>query len=65
MLVIIPEAMERRMQEDLDSLRDSLPEAEREIFEAERHVHRQEIINFFADNGYYPTINGLDRVTPQ
>ncbi len=61
-LVIIPEAMERRMQNDLDALRDTLPENERQIFEAERHVHRQTIINHVAEHGSYPEIRGVERV---
>ena len=60
-IVIIPTAMESAMKRDLDALRDSLPEHERHIFEAERDVHRQEIINFYADHGYYPTVGGVSK----
>lgn len=60
-LVIIPDVMEAAMQRDLDKLRDSLPEDERAAFEAERDYHRQEIINFYADNGYYPEIGGVKK----
>lgn len=63
-LVIIPEAMEQAMKRDLDRLRDSLPEDEREAFEAERHIHRQAIINHFADYGSYPEIGGVQKVEP-
>jgi hypothetical protein len=61
-LVIIPEAMEQAMKRDLDKLRDSLPESEREAFDAERHIHRQAIINHFADHGTYPEIGGVEKV---
>jgi len=60
-IVIIPSSMESAMQRDLDALRDSLPEHERSIFESEREVHRQEIINFYADHGYYPSIGGVSK----
>lgn len=60
-IVIIPNSMESAMKRDLDALRDSLPENERPLFEAERDVHRQEIINFYADNGYYPSIGGVTK----
>lgn len=62
--VIIHDAMERRMQSDLDALRDSLPEDERPIFEAERHIHRQEIINHYGRFGSYPEIAGITK-SPQ
>jgi hypothetical protein len=60
-LVIIPESMEAAMKRDLDRLRDSLPEDQREAFDAERHIHRQTIINHFADHGTYPEIAGVER----
>lgn len=63
-LVIITDAMERAIARDLDALRDSLPEDERLIFEAERHIHRQAIIDFFAEHGYYPEIGGVERADP-
>ena len=59
--VIIPDSMERAMKRDLDRLRDSLPENERAAFEAERHIHRQAIINHFAEHGTYPEIGGIKR----
>ncbi len=59
--VIIPASMEAAMKRDLDALRDSLPEGERDAFEAERHVHRQAIINHFAEYGMYPQISGVER----
>ena len=62
-LVIIPDAMERAMRRDLDKLRDSLPEDERPAFEAERHIHRQAIIDHFAEHGSYPEIGGVERVS--
>jgi hypothetical protein len=61
-LVIIPDVMEAAMKRDLDALRDSLPEGERAAFEAERHIHRQAIINHFADYGTYPEIGGVEKV---
>ena len=61
MIVIIPTAMEQAMKRDLDRLRDSLPEDERQIFEGERHIHRQRIIDFYADHGYYPEIGGVEK----
>lgn len=63
-LVIIPEAMERAMERDLNLLRDSLPKAERSAFEAERDIHRQAIINHFAEYGSYPDIGGVQKVNP-
>ncbi|AQQ02404.1 hypothetical protein B0E33_01365 [Roseibium algicola] len=60
-LVIIPESMEQAMKRDLDRLRDSLPENEREAFEAERHIHRQTIIDHFAEYGSYPEIGGVEK----
>lgn len=63
MLVIVTEAMESAIKRDLDALRDQLPEDERPIFEAERHIHRQEIINFFGTHGYYPVVEGINRQT--
>lgn len=65
MFIIVTEAMESAMKRDLDRLRDSLPENEREAFEAERHIHRQEIINFFGEHGYYPNVGGVTKPTPQ
>ena len=59
--VIIPESMERAMKRDLDALRDSLPESERPVFEAEREIHRQTIINHFAEHGSYPEIGGVEK----
>jgi hypothetical protein len=61
MIVIIPEAMELAMKRDLDKLRDSLPEDERPLFEAEREHHRQMIINHFAEYGSYPEIGGISK----
>lgn len=61
--VIIPDAMEQAMQRDLDRLRDSLPEDEREIFDAERPIHRQEIINHYAMHGTYPEICGVEKAS--
>lgn len=63
-LVIIHESMERAMKRDLDRLRDSLPEDQRDAFEAERHIHRQAIINHFAEHGTYPEIGGVEKVQP-
>jgi hypothetical protein len=60
--VIIPEAMEMAMKRDLDALRDSLPEEERAAFDAERHIHRQAIINHYAEHGTYPEIGGVQKV---
>lgn len=60
-LVIIPESMEQAMKRDLDRLRDSLPEDERPIFEAERDIHRQAIINFYAKTGRYPEVAGVEK----
>lgn len=59
--VIIPDTMEHAMQRDLDRLRDSLPEDERQAFDAERHIHRQAIINHFAEYGSYPDIGGVEK----
>lgn len=59
--VIIPEAMEQAMKRDLDRLRDSLPEDERSVFDAERHIHRQAIINHYAEHGTYPEIGGVEK----
>lgn len=59
--VIIPEALEQAIKRDLDRLRDSLPEKERDVFEAERHIHRQTIINHFAEHGSYPDIRGVEK----
>lgn len=61
-LVIIPDSMEQAIKRDLDALRDSLPEEEREAFDAERHIHRPAIINHFADYGTYPQIGGVQKV---
>lgn len=60
-LVIIPASMEQAMKRDLDRLRDSLPEAERPIFEAERDIHRQAIINSYAKTGCYPEVAGVEK----
>ncbi len=61
-LVIIHDVMERAMQRDLDKLRDSLPEEDRPKFEAERDIHRQAIINHFAEYGTYPDFSGVKKV---
>jgi len=61
MLVIIPDAMEMAMQRDLDKMRDSLPKEEHELFEQERPLIRQQLINFFAENGSYPIVAGIER----
>ena len=60
-MVIIHDSMEQAMKRDLDRLRDSLPEDEREAFEAERHIHRQAIIDHFAEHGTYPQISGIEK----
>ena len=60
-IVIIPDLMEQAMKRDLDALRDSLPKSERPLFEKERHVHRQVIIDHFAEHGSYPKIDGIER----
>ena len=60
-IVIIPQSMEWAMKRDLDALRDSLPESERDKFEAERHIHRQEIINHYGEYGSYPEIGGITK----
>lgn len=60
-IVIIPETMEQAMKRDLDALRDSLPVDERAAFEAERDIHRQSIINHFAEHGTYPEFGGVRR----
>lgn len=62
--VIIPGAMEQAMKRDLDRLRDNLPEDERAAFDAERHIHRQAIINHYAEHGTYPVIEGVEKVEP-
>lgn len=59
--VIIPDTMEQAMKRDLDGLRDGLPEDERPAFEAERHIHRQTIINHYAEYGTYPDIGGVSK----
>lgn len=64
-LVIIPASMEQAMKRDLDRLRDSLPEDERPIFEAERHIHRQAIINSYARTGRYPKVAGVQKTGEQ
>lgn len=61
--IIITDTMEAAMKRDLDQLRDSLPEEERADFESERHVHRQAIINHFAEHGVYPQIDGVSRTS--
>jgi len=60
-LVIIPDTMEHAMKRDLDRLRDSLPKDEHLAFDAERHIHRQTIINHYAEHGTYPDIGGVSR----
>lgn len=60
-ILIIPGAMEQAMKRDLDRLRDSLPEDEREAFDAERHIHRQAIVDHYAEHGSYPDIAGVER----
>lgn len=60
-LVIIPDAFEEAMKRDLDRLRDSLPAEERAAFEAERHIHRDRIIEHFAEHGSYPEIGGIKK----
>ena len=60
-IVIIPDSMEQAMKRDLDRLRDSLPEGERAIFEAERDIHRQAIINSYAKTGRYPEVAGIEK----
>lgn len=59
--VIIPDTMEHAMKRDLDRLRNSLPKDEHPAFEAERHVHRQTIINHYAEHGTYPDIGGVSK----
>ena len=61
--VIIPDSMEQAMERDLDRLRDSLPEDMRPTFEAERHIHRQAIIDFYAEHGTYPEIGGIEEIS--
>lgn len=55
-LVIVTDMMEAAIDRDLDALRDTLPEKERDAFQKERHVHRQAIINHVAEHGNYPQI---------
>lgn len=60
-IVIVPESMEAAIKRDLDKLRDSLPEDEQPIFEAERDYHRQQILNHYAQFGTYPEIEGIEK----
>ena len=59
--VIIPDTMEHAMKRDLDSLRDSLPKDEHSAFDAERHIHRQTIVDHYAEHGTYPNIAGVSK----
>lgn len=61
-LIIIPDAVSKRIEKDLDALRDSLPENDRPLFESEREIHRQEIINHIGEYGSYPEIGGIEEV---
>ena len=63
--VIIKDAMDAAIERDLDQLRDTLPELERDVFEAERDIHRQAIINHFAEHGSYPEIGGIEKAEKQ
>ena len=60
-LIIVTESMEQAIKRDLDTLRDTLPESERPIFETEYPVHRQEILNHYAEHGTYPQISGVEK----
>lgn len=59
--IIIPDTMEHAIKRDLDGLRDSLPEDERPVFDAERHIHRQTIIDHYAEHGVYPNIVAVSK----
>jgi len=61
-IIIIPDSMEQAMKRDLDALRDSLPECDRALFEWERPIHRQAIIDHYLEHGTYPEISGVERV---
>jgi hypothetical protein len=59
--IIVTESMEHAIKRDLDALRDTLPETERTIFESEYSVHRQAILDHFAEYGTYPQIGGVEK----
>lgn len=65
MFIIVTDIMEASIKRDLDVLRDSLPEKERHMFEAERDIHRQAIINHFGEFGTYPEIGGVEKINKQ
>lgn len=62
-MVRVLESRERMKAHYLEDsgLRDSLPEEERAAFDAERHIHRQTIIDHYAEHGTYPEICGVER----
>ena len=62
MFLIITDAMEAAMNRDLDKMREQLPESEHELFDKERPLIRQQLVDFFAENGSYPVVDGIERV---
>jgi hypothetical protein len=60
-IVILPDYISNKIENDLNILRDQLPENERQTFEAERQIHRQSILDYFYENGLYPDIKGVEK----
>lgn len=60
MFILIPDVMEAAMKRDLDKLRDSLPESEHALFEQERHLIRDQIVQHYGEYGTYPVIDGIE-----
>ena len=53
------------MNRDLDKLRDSLPANEHTLFEQDRHLIRDQIIQHYGEYGTYPIIDGIERINKQ
>ena len=60
-LIILHDHVSDQIDKDLNNLRDTLPPEEQALFEAERDVHRQLIINHIGEFGTYPTIGGITK----
>ena len=57
--------MEIAMNRVLDTLRDSLPGNEHPLFETDKHLIRDQIIQHYGEYGTYPIIAGIERINKQ
>ena len=61
MFIVVTDSLDSAINRSLDTLREMLPENERSLFDAERHIHRDNIIAVYDESGKYPEIVGIEK----